>query len=46
MEKKNKKKNTLLILGGTGFIGKNLCEYARKKNFTVISASKNFPKKK
>ena len=30
-------KKTVLIIGGNGFIGSNLCHYLVKKNFNVIA---------
>ena len=39
-------KRTLLIAGGTGFIGYHLAKKAIKKGFKVISLSKNNPSKK
>ena len=39
-------KRTLLIAGGTGFIGYHLAKKAIKKGFKVISLSKNNPPKK
>ena len=40
--KKNKK---ILIVGGTGFIGYYLAKFCLKKNWSIISFSKNKPKK-
>ncbi len=37
-------KKTLLIVGGTGFIGFHLAKFYLKKNWTVISISRNKPK--
>jgi nucleoside-diphosphate-sugar epimerase len=39
-------KKTILILGGTGFIGYHLAKEALKKGFEVTSVSKNHPKKR
>jgi nucleoside-diphosphate-sugar epimerase len=39
-------RQTILITGGTGFIGYHLIKKALQKNFKVISLSKNKPKKK
>ena len=36
----------ILVIGGTGFIGFNVCKKAIKKNFTVHSISKKKPKRK
>lgn len=41
---KNIKK--ILIVGGTGFIGYHLAKKCLKKKWSVVSFSKNFPKKK
>lgn len=34
----------ILIIGGTGFLGYHLAKFCLKKNFRVISVSKNFPR--
>ncbi len=34
-------RRTLIVFGGSGFIGKALCEEALKRNFSVISISKH-----
>ena len=39
------KKNKIIIIGGTGFIGFHLAKFLLKKNFEVISVSRNKPKK-
>lgn len=39
------KKNTILIIGGTGFIGYNLAKKCIKKNLSVFSLSTSKPKK-
>ena len=36
---------TMLIIGGTGFIGYHLARIALKKGWSVTSISKNKPKK-
>jgi nucleoside-diphosphate-sugar epimerase len=38
----------IIILGATGFIGRNLCEYFSKKNYTVYGTynKKKFYKNK
>lgn len=38
-------KKTILIVGGTGFIGRNLVKYFVKKKFKVVSLSKKRPNK-
>ena len=45
--KKNKKslKKTILIIGGSGFIGQNLIRELNFSKYKVISASRNIPKK-
>ena len=46
---KNKIINRILIIGGTGFIGKHLIEELKKKRFAIISPTKkkfNLKKKK
>lgn len=40
------KKKTILVVGGTGFIGSSLIKYFTKKKFKVVSLSKKKPKKK
>ena len=40
------KKFTVLILGGSGFIGKNLADFLKKKNFKVFSFDIKDPEKK
>lgn len=40
-----KKKNKILIIGGTGFLGFHLSNYYIKKKYKVYSLSKNRPKK-
>lgn len=40
------KKKKLLVVGGTGFIGYNLCKEATKKDWIVSSISTKQPKKK
>ena len=42
LEKKNKK---ILIVGGTGFLGYHAAKFFIKKNYKVISISRNRPKK-
>jgi nucleoside-diphosphate-sugar epimerase len=39
-------RETILIAGGTGFIGYHVIKKALQKGFKVISLSKNRPKKK
>ena len=39
-------RETILIAGGTGFIGYHVIKKALQKGFKVISLSKNSPKKK
>lgn len=41
-----KKKNLILIVGGTGFIGYHLSNFLIKKNFKIVVVSKNSPQKK
>jgi nucleoside-diphosphate-sugar epimerase len=41
-----KKKNLILIVGGTGFIGYHLSNFLIKKNFKIVVVSKNLPQKK
>ncbi len=43
---KIKKKNKILIIGGTGFLGYHLAKKCLKKNWSVTSFSLNEPKKK
>ena len=43
---KIKKKNKILIIGGTGFLGYHLAKKCLKKNWSVTSFSLNKPKKK
>ena len=38
-------KKTILIVGGTGFIGRNLVKYFVKKKIKVVSLSKKRPNK-
>ena len=38
-------KKNLLIIGGTGFIGKNLILKFKSKNYRLFSLSKNFDRK-
>jgi nucleoside-diphosphate-sugar epimerase len=40
------KKNKILVVGGTGFIGFNILKYFLKKKFIVYSLSKNKPQTK
>ena len=42
---KFKKKKKILIVGGTGFIGYHLAKFCLKKNWNIVSFSKNEPKK-
>ena len=37
-------KKKILIVGGTGFIGYHLAKYCLKKNWSIVSFSKNPPK--
>ena len=39
-----KKKNNVLIIGGTGFVGFHLCKYFLKQEYKVFSISLNKPK--
>jgi nucleoside-diphosphate-sugar epimerase len=41
-----KKRNKILVVGGTGFIGYHLAKKALEKNWIVVSISTNKPKKK
>ena len=43
MKKKNK---SILIIGGTGFIGYHLASYLIKKKFKITSISTSIPQKK
>ena len=47
IKKKNllNKKKSILIVGGTGFIGYHLAKTALKKNFQITSLSSKKPKK-
>jgi nucleoside-diphosphate-sugar epimerase len=40
------KRINVLVVGGTGFIGKNFIYYSKNKNWKIISISKNIPLKK
>ena len=40
------KVKTIIVFGGTGFIGYHVCKRAVKKNFYVFSVSKNHQKLK
>tara|TARA_A100001015_G_C14989997_1_gene713431 strand:- start:860 stop:1801 length:942 start_codon:yes stop_codon:yes gene_type:complete len=46
MEIKRSKRNKLLIVGGTGFIGKHVVKKALELNFKITVISKNKPKTK
>ena len=39
------KNNRILVVGGTGFIGTNVCNYFKKKRFEVTSISLSRPTK-
>ena len=42
--KKNIKKNHLLVIGGTGFIGHHILNYGKKSNWKLTSISRRIPK--